>query len=268
MGSSITILRAVADRFCGELVVAPFGLRQRSKRRYDGDERTQRTRAFVFRCMGAGTAVLADSSELEIYEHGIGTQSTRANDPRVLAAMADFVSLAIDRPFAFRLPFLGLTKAELAAGVQHPGFGELIRRIFSCDGFPQRVIGHPQCGLCTSCVLRRQALHAAGLAEYDARDSYVSDVLAEESCLPAAKLCPLRSMLDQVNTLRRALAGPEPWANLSRAFPQLLEVASCLAAPGGARADIERQIVDLYRRYCDEWRHFPVQRAGTSTRAA
>ena len=197
----------------------PFGLRQRGKRQYDGDERTQRTRAFVFQCMGAATAVLAGSSELEIYEHGIGalnlpytaaqlgTQSTRATDPRVLAAMADFVSLAIDRTFALRLPFLALTKAELAAGVQHLGLGELIRRTFSCDGFPQRVIRHPQCGLCTSCVLRRQALHAAGLAEYDARDSYVSDVLAEEPCLPAAKLYPLRLMLDQVSTLRRALAG-------------------------------------------------------------
>lgn len=261
-------------------VVVPFGLRQRGKRQYDGDERTQRTRAFVFQCLGAATALLAGSNNLEIYEHGIGalnlpytaaqmgTQATRATDPRVLAAMADFVSLAIDRPFAFWLPFLALTKAEVAARVRELGLAHLIRHTFSCDGFPQRIAGHPQCGVCTSCLLRRQALHAAGLEGYDDRDAYVHDVLAERVRLPVAKLYPLRAMLDQVSTLRRALDGPNPWAGLSHAYPQLLEVASCLA-PLTARADAEQQIVDLYQRYCDEWRRFPVQDAGgAASRAA
>jgi hypothetical protein len=256
-------------------VVVPFGLRQRGKRQYDGDERTQRSRAFAFQCLGAATAALAGGEELEIYEHGIGalnlpytaaqlgTQSTRATDPRVLAAMGDFVSLAIDQPFAFRLPFFAFTKAELCASVRDASLVDLIRRTFSCDGFPQRVAGRPQCGLCTSCLLRRQALHAAELADHDARDSYVADVLAEEGRLTAAKSYPLRAMLDQVDTLRRALDESDPWSSLSRAYPQLLEVASCLAATGLTRADTERRIVDLYRRYCDEWRHFPVRRAGS-----
>lgn len=261
-------------------VVVPCGLRQRGKRQYDGDERTQRTRAFVFQCLGAATALLAGSNALEIYEHGIGalnlpytaaqlgTHSTRATDPRVLAAMADFVSLALDRPFSFRLPFLAFTKAELAASVRDLGLAELIRRTFSCDGFPQRIAGRPQCGVCTSCLLRRQALHAAGLEGHDDRDAYVSDVLGERERLPAAKLYPLRAMLDQVNTLRRALDGPNPWAALSYRYPQLLEVASCLAPLLGS-ADVGQQIVDLYRRYCDEWRHFPVRAANdVASRAA
>lgn len=254
-------------------VVVPFGLRRRGKRQYDGDERTQRTRGFVFQCMGAATALLAGSSELEVYEHGIGAlnlpytaaqlgaQSTRTTDPRVLAAMADFVSLAIDRPFSFRLPFLALTKAELCANLRDVGLVDLIRHTFSCDGFPQRVAGRPQCGLCTSCLLRRQALHAAGLEGHDARESYVHDVLAGDGCLPSAKLYPLRAMLDQMATLRRALDEQDSWASLSWAYPQLLDVASCLAAPDPARANVERQLVELYRRYCDEWRRFPVRDA-------
>lgn len=255
-------------------VVVPFGLRQRGRRQYDGDERTQRSRAFAFQCLGAVTAVLAGGDALEIYEHGIGAlnlpytaaqlgaQSTRATDPRVLAAMGDFVSLAIDRPFAFRLPFLTLTKAELCSSVRGVGLEDLIRRTFSCDGFPQRVAGRSQCGLCTSCLLRRQALHAAGLKEHDALDSYVHDVLAEEHSVPSAKLYPLRAMLDQVETLRRALNGPDPWADLSRAYPQLVDVVACLANPSNPLRSAEQQIVDLYRHYCDEWQHFPVRRAG------
>ncbi len=254
-------------------MIVPFGLRRRGPRGYDGDERTQRARGFVFQCLGAATALQAGVRDLAIYEPGIGAlnlpytaaqlgaQSTRATDPRVLAAMGDFISAAVGRPFHLRLPFFGLTKAELCASVREVGLAGHIRDTFSCDGFPQRVAGRPQCGICTSCLLRRQALHVAGLADYDSWEGYRTNVFGTEP-VASARLHAWRAMHDQVAVLRLALADPDPWHGLCFAFPQLLEVAACLTEPGPARTALTRRIVALYRRYCDEWRELPTRHGG------
>ncbi|WP_160163213.1 7-cyano-7-deazaguanine synthase [Nitrolancea hollandica] len=252
-------------------VIVPFGLRQRGSQ-YDGDERTQRTRGFVYQTLGAVTAIMAGADSLAVYEPGVGainlayttaqlgTQSARACHPQAVAAMGDLIRMAVGKPFKIRLPFPFFTKAQLCTSLPELGLSDLVEYTVSCDGFPQRVPGRVQCGLCTSCLLRRQAVFASGLMEYDATAAYVNDVFDPMVPLPQAKLYPLRAMLDQVETLQHTLDCAEPWKMLSRRYPQLLEVAVALSATGRQLTDIESQIVDLYRRYCSEWEGFPPRR--------
>lgn len=169
------LLAAVRSKAKHEVVpvIVPFGLRG-PDRRHDHEERSQRSRGFVYQALGAVVGTLAGVDSLAIYENGIGsinlpytaaqlgTQSSRATHPVALLAMGDLVTLATGRPFTFRLPFLLATKAQLCATFYESRYSSLISETVSCDGFPVRVVGHPQCGLCTSCLLRRQALHAAG----------------------------------------------------------------------------------------------------------
>jgi len=49
-----------------------------------------------------------------------------------------------------------MTKAQMCTQLADIGFGPLAGKTISCDGFPQRVRGQPQCGLRGSCLLRRR----------------------------------------------------------------------------------------------------------------
>jgi len=277
-GSTNTEARAVQRRLIAEvrarfgreviLVTVPFGLRDRAPGQHD--ESTQRSRGFVFMALGAVTAIEAGARGLAIYENGVGAinlpytdgqlgaHSTRSVHPAALAAMADLVTLVTGRDFAFRLPFLFHTKGQVCARLADAGLGSLGSTANSCDGFPQRVPGHPHCGRCTSCLLRRQALWAARLHEVDRDTHYIHDVLGDLARVPDRRLHKWRAMLHQVARLQGALNQDSPWRALSREYPQLVEVAAGEIATAMASSGAEERLVDLYRRYCDEWARFPA----------
>jgi 7-cyano-7-deazaguanine synthase in queuosine biosynthesis len=218
-------------------------------------ETTQRTRAFVFLAAGAAVALTAGKRELTVFENGIGAynlpyvrsqigpMATRAMHPRTLALFARLVSLLANSPFSVTNPSLWLAKAELLSTVSDADSDALVSSV-SCDfGFASRVGGGRLCGRCTSCLLRRQSLLAAGLAAVDAADDYRLDVCAgQPSYLPE-----LDAMVWQVVRLRAALADHRPWPRLVRAFPELLD------APAATLEDGRTQLIRLYRTYCAEW---------------
>jgi hypothetical protein len=173
----------------------------------------------------------------------IGPMATRAMHPRTLGLFARLVSLLTDRPFIVTNPSLWLTKAELLSRVSDADSEALVSSV-SCDsGFASRVGAGALCGRCTSCLLRRQSLLAAGLAAVDAAGDYRLDVCAgQPSHLPE-----LDAMVWQVVRLREALADSRPWTRLVRAFPELLD------APATVLEDGRTQLVRLYRAYCAEW---------------
>ena len=250
--------------------VVPYGFRGRPAKAGNQDENTQRSRGFIFGILGAVTALMAGTNRLAIYENGIGainlpytraqlgTHMTRAAHPLAMARLSEFITLATGQSFAFELPFLGMTKGEMCARLSELGVQDLVAETVSCDGFPQRVQSRPQCGLCTSCLLRRQSLHAAGLAHLDNSDRYRNDIYESLDGIDARRLYPFRAMLHQVAELQRALRAPDPWRALVSSYPELLEIAlvnewSLLSVP------IEEQLVRLYRTYCEEWERFPVR---------
>lgn len=264
------LINLVRSQFKRELipVMVPFGLRDRAPGQYS--ESTQRSRGFLFMAMGAVTAIEAGADELAIYENGVGAinlpytdaqlgvHNTRAVHPAAVAAMADFVKLVTWRALQFRLPFLFQTKGQLCARLADTGLGFLGTMAMSCDGFPQRVPGHPHCGVCTSCLLRRQALWAAGMQEVDAESHYRHDVLVDLARIPDRKLHKWKAMLHQVACIRRALRQDRPWQALSRAYPRLLEVSAGEVATTMAGSSATERLVALYRDYCDEWSRLPA----------
>jgi hypothetical protein len=249
-------------------LVVQFGLRDRGGKQGE-DEPSQRSRGFVFPILAAVAALLAGASEIQVYEPGIGAinlpytdaqlgaQATRATDPRMLIALSEFVTMASGQPFSVRAPYLFATKAELCQSIAALGVPDLAKETVSCDNVSLRVKDHTHCGLCTSCLLRRQGLHGAGLGDLDRKcGKYKDDILAGPGAVRFEKLRYLRAMDHQARKLEYALATADPWQELSRMYPQLVEIAFALAGTGQPVPVVEREIVDLYRRYCAEWAGF------------
>jgi len=262
-----------------EAVLLDLGFQNRRDRAERQDEVTQRSRGFVFSVIGAVTSALAGLDGLVIYENGVGAINlphthaqvgvhlTRATNPAALERLGDLVSAVIERSFRFELPFLFDTKACMCARLPSRAFGELLGSTISCDGFPQRVAAHPQCGLCTSCLLRRLSLHASGLSHFDRRN-YRVDVTAPGWNAPTGKQFPLLAMDFQVERLRIALGGEKPWSALVREWPELTSIALGARGLGNDAASTKEKIVAMYRQYCLEWDNFPVQMPFSNQRKA
>lgn len=266
------LLAALARRF-GERVtplIVPFHLASP-----DGadlpEETTQRSRAFLYLILGAVTALLARTSSLIVHENGVGalnlpyngaqfgTHLTRAMCPLALADTANWLSTYLGRPFRIVSSALGLTKAGACRPLTEAGLRHLVSATFSCDGF-QRRAGQPRCGVCTSCLLRRQSLYASGLAQFDNAGRYRFDVTAPANTVPERHRTWLRLMLDQRHVLRQCVLAADPWRALVDVFPSLLELEARTAdwqAIGGPDRPATT-IPKLYRGYVQEWEQFPI----------
>lgn len=275
-------MRALADRFsqCVAPVEVPFGLRTRG-RDYPDSEPTQRSRSFVFLALAVVVAAQAGADSVAVCENGIGalalpynrtqlgTYTTRAVHPLSLLRMSRLVGAVVGRPFRIHNPYLFRTKGEMCAQLAARGCADLAPHSVSCDTFAaHRDPRGPQCGLCTSCLLRRQSLHAAGLADIDARSGYRYDVTNPHERLSDKQLYPLRAMRDQVEQVRACLRGPSAWRQLTALFPELEGVRHAVAVSEGLdSATVAEELLRLYRTYVDEWAAFPAV-ASSRTRAS
>jgi DNA phosphorothioation-dependent restriction protein DptG len=97
------------------------------------------------------------------------------------------------------------------------------------------------CGTCSSCILRRQSLAAAGIPDetryaihepgYDLSDSQVTGV---------------KAVLSQMRLFRSCIESADARSALFDAFPDLVEASLYLDGQ-------ESDIVEMYRRHVDEW---------------
>ncbi len=226
-------------------------------------ESTQRTRGFVFLVVGFVTATAGSLNELRSYENGvgainlpysaaqIGAKSSRGAHPATLGSASRLFSLVNGKAFTVVGSNLDRTKGELCAGIS-PDFRDLVGHTFSCDtAFTQRIRGSTACGICTSCLLRRQALWSAGMGDLDPGDRYRWDVLKEDAA--SQDTFPLQTMLMQAACIDRCLRSEGPWQALVREFPAVLSVPGAEAGRPGAR----EAIISLLRRYVDEWCRVP-----------
>ena len=252
-------------------VAVPFGIRAS---RGQQEEKGQRTRALVFLALGAVAAVQARSDTLWVYENGIGALNLPLNEsqlgvdnyrgvhPRSLRMFEDLVEQALGQPVHIRNPFLFSTKAEMCRRLAAVGLAGVVRETVSCDSFPLRVKGTPQCGSCTSCVLRRQALFAGGLACYDPSEAYRDDLRAP-STLSQEQLFGLEVMRGQVYRLDQCLSAADPWLALTTEYPELARTQAEVAEHEGLEPGwVRDQLVRLYQSYVCEWRLFSQQFAG------
>lgn len=229
----------------------------------------QRTRGLLFLSLAAAAAILAGVDEVRLYENGIGAinlpynrsqsgaQMARSAHPRTLLAMQRLVALMDEGTVRFRAPRMFDTKGELVARIPVTS-RELAKGTYSCDSWATvrqpRGEGRPlRCGACSSCLLRRQALHAAGWAEVDRAERCQVDAFADDAPLKATRW--LRLMLTQVADIEQALVADNPWTGLVARYPELV-VARDALVDLGERA-VEDRLVALYAQYAREWREVP-----------
>jgi len=210
-------------------------------------ENSQRTRGLLFLAAGIATAWGLGQDRFRVFENGVGAinlpslrsqygpQATRSMHPRTLWLAEGLASAISGRPFRIEAPFLRSTTAEALGSVPEIKTSDIAATV-SCDtGFAARVPGHSQCGACTSCLLRRQSLHASGRPDADAATSY-------RTRSPAAT-DSLKAMVWQLERLRDSLGKQDPWHGLVSEFASILDV--------GPLASTE--VIRLYGAYAQEW---------------
>jgi hypothetical protein len=150
--------------------------------------------------------------------------------------MAEDLAAAVSgRAFMIEAPYLLLTKAEAVSAVPEMK-AAVIAAAVSCDtAFAARVAGPLQCGICTSCLLRRQALLAGGRCDADELTQYRTRSPAGSSSLAA--------MTWQLERLRDCLNKTDPWQGIVSEFPPIMEVERVTPA----------QLIRLYGAYAREW---------------
>ena len=145
------------------------GMRQQNK--------FSRARGVVFTLLGAACAYLMGQQTLHVYENGIGAinlfyrksavglDHTRSVHPLTLLMVGDMVSELLGEKFQIQNPFLFWTKAQMCRALAEDGRSDLASLTMSCDSKHRKSEQPTQCGYCSSCVLRRQALAAANIED-------------------------------------------------------------------------------------------------------
>jgi hypothetical protein len=184
--------------------------------------------------------------------------------------MSEVAEALTGSPFEFRNPYLYQTKGQMC---RHPAMRRLapyVKTTFSCDGFPVQVHGKPECGSCTSCLLRRMSLEVAGLSEFDPADQYVCDLSALAAKVSEKQLQHLNVMEWQFRKIAQRLGAADPWQCMIGEFPDLQAIASELGARSrGGEREVGRRLLRLYAKYASEWESFSARaRLGARARAA
>jgi len=250
-------LNAVSRHAC-----VPLRYRVSTRGQKHSAESTQRSRGLLFLAAGIATAWTLGQDRLQVFENGIGainlpytraqfgSQAPKAVHPKTLAMAQGLACAVSGRPFRIDAPAMTLTKAQLIRKAPAAADRALASTV-SCDtGFAARVPGHAPCGTCTSCLLRRQALHAAGRTHLDANAGYRTS--------PAEKSFELQVMRWQEARLRTCLQQQEPWRALVLEFPEVLDTTPLTPT----------EVVSLYRAYVREWECLPEAFQPPITRTA
>lgn len=230
-------------------------------------EASQRARGFTFLALASVVASVADVGCVHVYENGIGAinlpytdaqtgaHGTRAMHPLTLRLAARLFGRILERSIEMVNMSQFTTKGEMCSRLP-TSLDDAVRLTESCDtAFSHRVAGAHSCGTCTSCLLRRHALLAAGRQDLDSATPYRLDAFSVSD--PArAELYDLRAMLSQAARMNRAVSRGhgDTWPSLLGEFPDLSRVTEGLGDGGSSGWS---RVGDMLRRYLDEWAYVP-----------
>ncbi|MEG4012673.1 MULTISPECIES: 7-cyano-7-deazaguanine synthase [unclassified Microcoleus] len=222
-----------------------------------------RARGVVFAMLGAACASLMGRQDLCFYENGtgainlpyresaLGLDHTRSVHPLTLLKVSDLISGLLGEAFRVWNPFLFSTKSEMCQILAEDVTGRLSSQTKSCDSPHRHNIS--QCGYCSSCLLRRQALSAAKIED---KTRYL---ILHGNYSPAKDPSEsLRHMLAQVETLRCLLNRPNShkvqWEALTRKFPIIDDIVDqCSVVEKLTTLDMQSKLIRLYQNYVAEW---------------
>ena len=185
-----------------------------------------------------------------------GTLTPRPMHPVFLGLLENVVTRMHGTPFRLDLPYVFETKTQLLQGLTRNGLDQVVADTISCAHYR-----HQECGLCTGCLLRRQAMTLAGLSELDLRKApqYGIDILGPDSSAWThhRRAWLMKATLLQVSRLKAVLDTGEAWCHLEDLDPDMGRAAAMLAARDGRpEMEVRDEIVQMYRRYADEWYRF------------
>jgi 7-cyano-7-deazaguanine synthase in queuosine biosynthesis len=234
-------------------------------------ERSQRSRGFLFLAIATAAAHAADAAMVNMCENGIGAMNlpyserqigidtSRAAHPETLHRMGQLAESVLGRQILIRNPLFSMTKAE-ACRLLPAEWLPLIRITVSCDiGFTDRRHDPALCGACASCLLRRQALHGSGLGDIDLAENYRFDILRG-----GAEGEAFRAMRAQARRFARTFAS---WDDLLAAVPDVEAVVVGLLRSRAVANELQAQatVQRLLATYVAEWRFFPALLAESAT---
>jgi hypothetical protein len=233
-----------------EPLILPFWMK--SPERSGSEETSQRSRSFLFCSAAAVMASLIEAQAIEMMEGGIGainwplmagmvgSKATRSSHPTFLRRFSLLLQLITDRDLRVDLPHKHPTKAELVSSLREAGLADVAIRTASCVHYPLRDSQAKQCGVCPACIFRRQALLIAGIDEPES--SYKYDLFARtDHNAPDENL---RAFLMQVNKLSILDYSDE----VPRSLVRHLRATDVITDNR-----IPNELIDLYRRYRQEW---------------
>lgn len=151
-------------------------------------EYTQRTRSFLFACLGVVVARLSGKSAFTFYENGVvsinpplagdvvGGRATRTTHPRVLRGFEDLFSWILESRIEIRTPLQWMTKCEVTELIRKAGLDEMLEQTFSCTRPRAMERSSKHCGLCSQCIDRRFGVLAAGMEQHDPAANYRCDL--------------------------------------------------------------------------------------------
>lgn len=152
-------------------------------------EYTQRTRSFLFACLGLVVARMSGKDTFSFYENGvvsinlplagdvIGGRATRTTHPKVLRGLEGLFSLLLDCQIRIQTPLQWMTKKEVTQLIEAGGMVDLLNKTASCTRPRKWNEKQKHCGLCSQCIDRRFGILAAGLGDHEASDLYMNDLL-------------------------------------------------------------------------------------------
>ncbi len=155
-------------------------------------DHSQRTRSFLFACLGVVIAHMSGKDRFTFYENGVvsinpplagdivGGRATRTTHPRVLRGFEDLFSTLLERPIQIENPLQWMTKGEVAMLVQEAGMADLLATTNSCTRPRTWTSAHKHCGACSQCIDRRFGILAAGLGDQEPAKNYKIDLLTAD----------------------------------------------------------------------------------------
>lgn len=112
--------------------------------------------------------------------------------------------------------------------------------------------GPMQCGYCSSCLLRRQALAVHGVEDQTPYIATTRSAASQSPLLPKPDY--LLAMLRQVEDLRAILSTRSSWQDFVHKYPRLAAVVDQTAPYTGMTPEVMMErLLGLYQAYVYEW---------------
>jgi len=257
------VFRLLNSRLNADLHLMQLHIHQRdTKQTQLRPDKRLRARGLVFMLLGCAYARLEGQHALALYENGIGAinlpfrasevglDHARSVHPLSLHLVSKLVSFVLGEQFVVHNPFLWWTKAEMCKVLNDLSVVDIAWETISCDRQHRKDV--PQCGRCSSCLLRRESFLASSIPD---NTKYLIHVESGNSLHGLLRKSHLPHMMYQVHNLQNALRGEDVWNVLARQHPsRLADMVNHLnQEPGEHREYLIEEVLSLYQRYTDEW---------------